>query len=160
YHRADARRRHHHAADPAVDPARTARAARNPRPARAHPGRAVPEAALRSDGEGAVPPAADGEGLEGGNRAHESRAGERDAKARATRQAVDRSPAGAEGDVPPDAPGARGAARDAGGTGRPRARPDEPPDAAPAGKAAQAALASRTRAGPRRWARRRRPGRS
>ena len=60
-----------------------------------------------ADGEGAVPQAADGEGVEGGDRAHESRARERDAEARAACEAAPRSAAGAEGDVAAHARGAR-----------------------------------------------------
>src|SRR4029077_20710177 len=92
-------------------------------------------------GEGAVPEAADGEGVEGGDRAFESRACQRDAEARAPRETAPRSPAGAESDVTAHTRGARGAARDAGAAGRPRARVDEPSDAPPDGKAAEAALA-------------------
>src|SRR5436189_126927 len=159
YHPADARCGHHRPADPPLDPARAGPAARHPRPARTHSGWPLPEAAVRADGQGAVPEAAAREGVESGDRAYESRARERDAEARAAREATPRSAAGTKGDVAAHARGACGAARDAGAAGRSRARGDEPPDAPPAREAAEAALA-RTRVEPRRWARRTHRGRS
>src|SRR4029077_13167802 len=126
-----------------LDLARAGPGARHPRTARALQGRPLSEAAVRAGGEGAVPQAADGEGVESGDRAHESRARQRDAEARAPCETAPRSPAGAEGDVAAHTRGARGAARDAGTAGRPRARVDEPPDAPPDGKAAEAALTER-----------------
>src|SRR5205823_13621035 len=138
YHPADARGRLRPPADSALDPPRAARAPRCARPARTDPERPLPEAGLRLDGEGAHPEADAREGVEGGDRAPEPGARQRDAEARAAPEAPARPAARAEGDVAAHARGARRPDRDAGAAGRGGAGGDQPPDAAAAREAEEA----------------------
>src|SRR5581483_4429528 len=143
YHPPRRDRVHRHAPHPALDHPRAPRPAAHARAARAHPERPLPAPALPAPHEGAAVQALAGEGLAGGDRADEPRARERAAQARAAPEAPPRPAAGAEGDVPPHAPGTRRAARDAGAAGLRPGGGDEPPDAPPAREAKKTALRRR-----------------